>query len=140
MRDSETVIQMPPPGSPRPQRPVLRYLLYAIGGIIAAIVLVWAVLYITKGRFLKDPVERIASRLTGRTVNVEGDFQLYFNPIDIKFLAEGLTVSNPQWARDDHLYRSRLIESSIATLPLLLGEGRFRWLKLDDAQIDRKSV
>src|SRR3546814_14232955 len=83
MRDSETVIQMPPPGSPRPQRPVLRYLLYAIGGIIAAIVLVWAVLYITKGRFLKDPVERIASRLTGRTVNVEGDFQRYFNPIDI---------------------------------------------------------
>src|SRR3546814_7700851 len=40
MRDSETVIQMPPPGSPRPKRPVLRYLLYAIGGIIAEIVLV----------------------------------------------------------------------------------------------------
>src|SRR3546814_17387101 len=94
MGDSETVIERLPAVSPRPQRPVPRDLLYAIGGIIAAIVLVWAVLYITKGRVLKDPVERIASRLTGRTVNVEGDFQLYFNPIDIKFLAEGLTVSN----------------------------------------------
>src|SRR3546814_6377870 len=42
------------------------------------------------------------------------------------------------WSSDvcsSDLYRSRLIDSSIATLPLILGERRFRWLKLDDAEI-----
>src|SRR3546814_16061857 len=66
----------------------------ARGVVLAAILLVWAVLYVTKGRFLKSPAERIATRLTGREVKVTGDFQLYFNPFNIKFLAEGLTVAN----------------------------------------------
>ncbi len=121
----------PPPA----RHPIVRPLLYAAGAILLAILVVWAVLYVTKGRFLKHPAERIASRLTGREVKVAGDFQLYFNVINIKFLAEGLTVSNPPWAADPYLFRSRLIDASISTFPLIVGQRRFRWLRLDGADV-----
>src|SRR5258705_13449226 len=63
--------------------------------IIGLLVLAWAILFITKGRFLKHGFERIASRYTGREVTVAGDFNLYFNPSNTAFLAQGLTVRNP---------------------------------------------
>src|SRR3546814_6542472 len=66
---------------------------------------------------------------------VTGDFQLYFNPFNIKFLAEGLTVANPDWAEGRHLFSAKLIDSSIATLPLLWEERRFLWLRLDGANV-----
>jgi hypothetical protein len=58
----------------------LSTLFAALATFIGLIVLAWAVLYITKGRFLKEPFERVASRMSGRTVDVRGDFQLYLNP------------------------------------------------------------
>jgi uncharacterized protein involved in outer membrane biogenesis len=117
------------------KRSLLKPIGYALGAVLAAILLVWAVLFITKGRFLKHPAERIASSLSGREVKVAGDFQLYFNIINIKFLAEGLSIANPPWAKEPYLFQSRLVDSSISTIPLLWGERRFRWLRLDGANV-----
>jgi hypothetical protein len=52
---------------------VLRTVLLAVFGTIA---LAWLILFVTKGRFLKHPAERIVGSLIGRTVAVKGDFQL----------------------------------------------------------------
>jgi hypothetical protein len=67
-------------------------------GIVAAIFLAWAILFVTKGRFLKGMFERIASSQSGRTVRVAGDFQFYFNPIDLKFLADADVAHIKAWA------------------------------------------
>src|SRR5690349_9563410 len=64
---------------PRP----LRWLAY----VLLVLFLAWLILFITKGRFLKQPATRIASRMLDRQVTVAGDFQLYFAPFSIKFLA-----------------------------------------------------
>src|SRR3546814_11721911 len=101
----------------------------ARGVVLAAILLVWAVLYVTKGRFLKSPAERIATRLTGREVKVTGDFQLYFNTFKIKFMAEGIMVANTTWAEGRHIFSEKLLDSLIATVPLLgggIGRGKGR--------------
>lgn len=67
-----------------------------------------SVLFVTKGRFLKHRFENIASSLSERQVTVAGDFQLYFDPINVKFVADGLSVSNPGWAsRRKETYRLR---------------------------------
>jgi len=113
----------------------LKGILYTLGGLLLFIFLIWLVLFITKGRFLKHPAERIATSLTGRQVRVAGDFQLYFNIINIKFRAEGLSVANPSWAKDDKLFQARLIDSSISTFPLIVGKRRFRWLTLDGGDV-----
>lgn len=105
-------------------------------GLLGAIFAIWLILFITKGRFLKSPVESIASSLTGREVSVEGDFQLYFAPLRIKFLAEGLTVSNPSWATRPHLFSARRVDTRIAPLALLFGRWRLYWLDLTDGALD----
>ena len=110
-------------------------MLYGIGAVLVAIALVWTVLYITRGRFLKAPAERIATQLTGREVKVAGDFQLYFWIVNIRFLAEGLSIANPPWAENRHLFRARLIEGSLSLFPLMVGERRFRWLRLNGSNI-----
>lgn len=105
-------------------------------GLVSAVLTVWLVLFITKGRFLKGPFESIVGGLTQRTVTVRGDFQLYFAPLKIKFLAEGLTVSNPAWASRPNLFQAKRIDTRIAPLSLIFGRRRLYWLDLTDGAVD----
>src|SRR4051812_15751625 len=97
------VVVEPRPGLSRPWRIARNIVL----GIIGAIFLVWLILYITKGRFLKHPFERTVAAMTHRQVKVPGDFQLYFDPINIHFVAEGMTISNPSWASKPNLFEAK---------------------------------
>ncbi len=113
-----------------------RIALRTVFGIVGTLFLAWLILFVTKGRFLKGTFERIASSGSGRTVRVAGDFQFYFNPIDLKFLAEGLSVSNPDWAGGGNLFEAKKLDSSTATLTFLFGRRRVNWLELDGARAD----
>lgn len=124
------------PNGDTPHRPAWRAVRNAAICLIVFVVTIWLVLFITKGRFLKGPFERMVAGIIGRQVAVRGDFQLYFAPFDIKFLAEGLTVANPGWTTKRHLFAARRIETRIAPLSLLLGKRRLRWLDLNDASLD----
>jgi len=116
---------------PRPLRIAIRTVAIAF----LLLFLVWLILFVTKGRFLKHPFENLASSYTNRQVTVGGDFNLYFNPIDIHFKAENLRISNPEWARADNFFTARLIDTHIATFPLIFGTQRFRWINLDGGEV-----
>lgn len=125
--------QQPPSTRWRP----LRGIMWALTALIALIFLAWLILFITKGSFLKGPFERIMSRATQREVKVADGFQLYMNPLNIKFRAEGLTVSNPKWATRPNFFESRLIDSEIALGSLIFGDKtRIRQLRLDRGHVD----
>jgi uncharacterized protein involved in outer membrane biogenesis len=106
-----------------------------LSALIGLIVLAWLVLYITKGRFLRHPFERTVSSLLQRDVRVAGDFQLYFDPLDTKLVADGLTISNPSW-RGGQFFKSQHIDTRIATLPLIFGTRRVKWLDLTNGTLD----
>ena len=111
--------------------------LSVVATIIGLLILAWAILFITKGRFLKPYFEHYLERQTLRQVNVAGDFQLYLNPIDIKLYAEGLTISNPSWATRKNFFESKRIDTNISTFPLLFsGDRRVNWLDLTDGDLD----
>jgi len=110
--------------------------LSVLATLIGLIFLAWAILFITKGRFLKPHFERYVSKQAQRDVRVAGDFQLYLNPIDIKFLAENMTISNPAWATRKNFFDSRLIDTNISTFPLIFGDRRVNWLNLIDGNVD----
>ncbi len=104
---------------------------------IGLIVLAWTILFVTKGRFLKPYFEKYASRMAERPIRVAGDFQFYFDIVDARFRAEGLTIANPAWAPRPNFLASRLIDTRIKTLRYLFGgERRAEWLILDGADID----
>ena len=104
-------------------------------GLLVALFVSWLVLYLTEGRFLKASFERIASRSLDREVKVGGDFQLYFDPLTIKFVAERMAVANPAWRKGD-FFRADRIDARIATLPLITGERRVQWLDMSGARLD----
>ena len=103
--------------------------------LLGLLVLAWAILFVTKGRFLKAPFERIVSGQTSRQVKVAGDFQLYFNAWNVKFLAEGMTITNPGWL-SGNFFEAKKIDSTISTWSLITGNRRINWLALDDANLD----
>lgn len=104
--------------------------------VIALIVAIWLVLYITKGRFLRAPFERFVGGQTHRAVRIDGDFQLYFAPFKIKFVAERMTIANPAWASRPYLFDAARIDTRIAPLSLLWGKRRLYWLDLVDGKVD----
>ncbi|WP_293874291.1 MULTISPECIES: AsmA family protein [unclassified Sphingomonas] len=104
--------------------------------LVGLIVAIWLVLYITKGRFLKHPFERFVGGQTHRPVTVAGDFQLYFAPFRIKFLAEKMTIANPDWATKPYLFQAERIDTRIAPLSLIWGKRRLYWLDLANGAVD----
>lgn len=105
--------------------------------LIGLIFMAWLVLFVTKGRFLKHTFERIASHHTGRTVKVAGDFNLYFDPFATKFLAEGLTISNPSWATKPNLFSAKLIDTRIDTFSFLFGnQSKVNFINLLNGDAD----
>lgn len=113
----------------------LKWAIRIVLGILLVLFSSWAVLYITKGRFLKGTFEKCASKYSQRDIRVAGDFQLYFDLINIKFVADGMTVSNPTW-RGGQFYKSDHIVARISTFPLLWGKQRIKVLDMAGARLD----
>jgi len=103
---------------------------------IGLLVLAWAILFVTKGRFLKHTFEKIVAGQTHRNVKVAGDFQFYLNPFNVKLVAEGMTISNPEWAGGGNFFEANRIDTNLATLTLLFGRRRVNWLDLTGGKLD----
>lgn len=117
---------------PRPLRNAWRVLV----ALLVLIVLVWLLLFITKGRFLKSPFESITSSVSHRDVRAGGDFQLYFAPFSLKFRAENMRIANPEWAGKQPFFTASLIDTRINPFSLLLGPQRLTSLVLDKGRVD----
>ncbi|WP_174274877.1 AsmA family protein [Sphingomonas bacterium] len=133
---AEPTIAAPARRAHRPLHTALASIAAVLATLIGLLFLVWLVLFVTRGRFLKHTFERYASSYSERDVKVAGDFNLYFDPIAIKFLAEGLTVSNPAWATRPNLFQSKLIDTRIETIPLIFGKQHIDWITLTDGAAD----
>lgn len=145
MADRDAPIAAPaaaPSPSDSPARPAralgtpLASAIAVVTTILGLLVFAWAVLFVTKGRFLKPTFEKIVAAQTHREVKVAGDFQLYFAPFNVRFVAEGLTISNPAWAGRGNFFSAKRIDSRISTWSLITGNRRINWLGLEDGHVD----
>ncbi|MDO6413877.1 AsmA family protein [Sphingomonas sp. BIUV-7] len=126
----------PAPVRRDPVKTAIASVVSVLATLFGLLFLAWLVLFVTKGRFLKHTFEKVASKYMERDIRVAGDFNFYFDPIDMKFLAEGMTVSNPEWAKKPNLFSSKLIDTRIETLPLIFGKKQIEWLNLENGAID----
>lgn len=108
-----------------------------VAWLLLALFTAWLILFITKGRFLKHPAERIATSMLDREVKVAGDFQLYFAPFSLKFYAEGLTIANPDWAlQAGPFFKADLIDTRISTRRLIFGNRTLKRLRVEGGTVD----
>ncbi len=106
-------------------------------GILAILVILLAAYvyqYATRGRFWRSTFLHYASTTVGREVRIGGDFQLYLHP-NIHFVAEDMTIANPEWAKDHALFDAGRIETDISLWKLIWGEQHVRYLTLDRASL-----
>ncbi|WP_253716992.1 AsmA family protein [Sphingomonas sp. AP4-R1] len=114
----------------------MRRLLWMVAGLLLILATLWMILFVTKGRFLRGPFERIAGSQLHRQVRVRGDFQLYFDPFALKLVVDGLTIANPNYATKPFLFSARRIEARAAPFSLLRKKWSFHSLDLTGAAID----
>jgi len=145
MADRDTPItaaETAPPPAGAPAKPIRAFgtpiasAIAVVATILGLLVLAWTILFVTKGRFLKHSFERIVAGQTHREVKVAGDFQLYLDPFNVKFVAERMTISNPAWAGKGNFFEARRIDSRISTWSLITGNRRINWLSLENGQVD----
>lgn len=115
--------------------PPLRWLLWLVGTLIVLLFAVWLVLFITKGRFLRHSFERLASAQLERKITVRGDFNLYFDPLDVAFLAEDIDIANAPWAHAPQFFTARRVALRLHTLPLLVGKREIARLDLNSSNV-----
>ncbi len=111
-------------------------LLALLSTLIGLVVLAWAVLFVTKGRFLRPTFERLAGHALERRVSVGGPFEFYFAPFRLHVRADGLRISNPGYTTRPDLFRADHLEAEIAPLSLIWGRRRLHWLELTNGAGD----
>ncbi len=114
---------------------MLRMLKWA-GAVLVVIVLgLGALMVIDRWNGLRDPISRAALKLTGRTLDIRGPFDLDFGWRSVRFSLADTTFSNPGWARDDHMIAVGAASFELLLAPLLRGE-----IVLDQVRLSRASV
>ena len=103
--------------------------------ILSVLLAIWLVLFITSGRFLKHPFESLASFMLERQVDIGGDFNLYFAPFNLQFMAKDIRITNPEWAQAADFLSAELVDMRISTLPLIFGRTELRWIDLHGSRI-----
>ncbi|VCU69852.1 putative assembly protein [Pigmentiphaga humi] len=89
-------------------------LLAAVAGLIVILVIA---AFLTDWRFLRGPVERIASDKLGRQVTLD-DFRMRLRPVT-RIRLQGLKVANIDGAEHPEMARADTVELHVRVLPLL---------------------
>ena len=100
----------------RRHRLLLLWIIGIVLGVAALLIGVWLLLFITKGWFVRPWFERVASSRLHRQVKVAGDFNFYFDPLDLALRADGLSVNARHVAlriRPFFLFGGRIVEAEI---------------------------
>jgi uncharacterized protein involved in outer membrane biogenesis len=109
----------------------LKYVLVFAGVLIALVVaLIAVVLTIDLGRF-KPEVESLASDLVGREIRIDGELSPSLGA-EIRVVAGGVRIVNPEWAADDDLLRAGKLDVSLDLRSLLSGRYLLNNIEIDD--------
>ena len=94
---------------------------WLLGVLIAGLALVVFFAFIFKWNWFRGPIERIASRDSGRTVTIQGDLHVHLWSWHPTASVDGITVSNPDWAPQGNTAAVAHLDLQTRFWPLLWG-------------------
>lgn len=102
-----------------PYRPWHGWLL-GVAAFILALVIFFAFFF--QWNWFRGPIERIASRESGRTVTIQGDLHVHLWSWHPTASVDGVTVSNPEWAPEGNTAAVTHLDLQTRFWPLLWGQ------------------
>jgi hypothetical protein len=111
--DSQVPFRLPP------YRPWHGWLLGVLA-VVLALVIFFAFFF--QWNWFRGPIERIASRDTGRTVTIQGDLHVHLWSWHPTASVDGVTVSNPDWAPQGNTASVVHLDLKTRFWPLLVGQ------------------
>jgi len=83
---------------------------------------------------LKPRIERMVAEATGRRMKLNGviDFDFGLSPA---FVVTEATLANAPWASEPQMVTVRRIEAKVRLLPLLFGDVKLKYVRLDGADV-----
>jgi len=100
-------------------RSTLRWTGIALASLIVVLLLTLALI---DWNHLERPIERFASRRSGRVVSIGGALQVHIWSWTPKFSVEGLTVGSPPWETGRPMVQVDRLQVQLKLLPLLKGD------------------
>ncbi len=113
----------------------MRALRWVLG--IFVVVLVAGVLFLLFGlNTLRQPIARAISNATGRELVIAGNLRPSWSWIHPRFRAQGVTLSNPPWAKEKYFLKADAVEVTVSITPLLIGRVSLPDVNLVRAVVD----
>jgi uncharacterized protein involved in outer membrane biogenesis len=100
-------------------QPVLKWFAIGTGGLLAILLLTLALIDWNR---LKAPIERLASRASGRSVRIEGPLHVHVWSWTPRASLQGLVIGNPPWETSRPMVRIEKLDVQLKLLPLLKGD------------------
>jgi AsmA family protein len=98
---------------------VLKWIAIGTGGLLAVLLLTLALVDWNR---LKAPLERLASRASGRSVRIEGPLDVHIWSLTPRASLQGLVIGNPPWETTRPMARIEKLDVQLKLLPLLKGD------------------
>jgi uncharacterized protein involved in outer membrane biogenesis len=98
-----------------------------LGVLLVALIVLW---WVFDWNWFKHPIERRVEAATGRTFKIEGDLSVHLGVVP-RLRAEGLRLSNADWATEKDMAHLHSLEISIRLLPLFKGRIELPVLRLE---------
>jgi uncharacterized protein involved in outer membrane biogenesis len=92
-----------------------------IGGAVLVLFVAVALFFTFGLNTLRGPISKAVAKATGRELVIEGDLKPVWSWVHPRIRAEGVTFSNAEWGKAEHLLKADAIEAAISVLPLLAG-------------------
>ena len=98
---------------------VLKWIAIGTGGLLAVAILI---LVLVDWNRLKAPIERMASRASGRSVRIEGALDVHIWSFTPRASLQRLVIGNPPWETTRPMVRIERLDVYVKLLPLLKGD------------------
>lgn len=93
-------------------------------GIVVAAVIVLLVLFLTlfDWDYFRPTLAHAISQRTGRRVSIDGNLRIHLWSLNPRAQVDGLILKNPDWAKQDVMFRADRLIVSVSLLRLLRGQ------------------
>jgi uncharacterized protein involved in outer membrane biogenesis len=117
-------------------RRFFKWLGIAVGSLFALLIVCAGVLYFFNWNMLRGTINARGSSAVGRAFAINGDIKVTWDSLSPRIHLEGITLDNPDWAKERHMVDIKVLDFRINLRQLLIGRLVLPELTLEEPKID----